>query len=85
MGWRCAEGCSAPAVLLGPSQPYLLARRRPGLCVPVRLGSEHRREQPEQQTSSLIQPVFKQEHVGLRALPAPSCSSSALGQEPGCV
>lgn len=69
-------------------QPYLLARRGPGPRLPVRLDSENRWEQPEQQASSFSQPVFKQEHVGLRVLPAPSRSSSALwqaGQEPGSV
>jgi len=82
-----APGAVPAQGLLG-KQPYLLARRGPGPGLPVRLGSEDRREQPEQQASSFRQPVFKQEHVGLRALPAPSRSSGTrwqTGQEPGWV
>lgn len=87
LGPSDAAGAIPTQGLLG-KQPYLLARHGPGPRLPTRLGSENRREQPEQQASSFSHPMFKQEHVGLWALPAPSRSSSALwqaGQEPGSI
>lgn len=69
-----AAGAIPAQVLLG-KQPYLLAQWGAGPGLGASPGSEDGREQAEQETSPC-----SPEHVGLRALPAPSRSCGVAGR-----